>query len=126
MGCLASDKTDGGAEHETKVVHALATWPALVPRHSDYDWLILSQSRIGKSSGATGLASGNAWLTANEAISFEGNYHLVDRGRADLKVPLHVGLGGWASEHVRIGVDEGQILALPFGEAVSAGAARGA
>jgi hypothetical protein len=30
MGCLASDKTDGGAEHETKVVHALATWPALV------------------------------------------------------------------------------------------------
>ena len=25
----------------------------LVPRHSDYDWLILSQSRMGKSSGAT-------------------------------------------------------------------------
>src|ERR1700678_1270057 len=25
----------------------------LVPRHGDYDWLILSQSRIGKSSGAT-------------------------------------------------------------------------
>jgi hypothetical protein len=27
--------------------------PSLVPRHGDYDWLILSQSRIGKSSGAT-------------------------------------------------------------------------
>ena len=27
----------------------------LVPRHSDYDWLILSQSRIGKSSGATSI-----------------------------------------------------------------------
>jgi hypothetical protein len=27
--------------------------PQLVPRHGDYDWLILSQSRIGKSSGAT-------------------------------------------------------------------------
>jgi hypothetical protein len=26
---------------------------ALVPRHSDYDWLIWSQSRMGKSSGAT-------------------------------------------------------------------------
>jgi hypothetical protein len=26
---------------------------ALVPRHSDYDWLILSQSRMGKSSGGT-------------------------------------------------------------------------
>src|ERR1700736_982293 len=25
----------------------------LVPRHSDYDWLILSQSRMGKSCGAT-------------------------------------------------------------------------
>ena len=25
----------------------------LVPRHSDYDWLILSQSRMGRSSGAT-------------------------------------------------------------------------
>ena len=24
----------------------------LVPRHSDYDWLILSQSRMGKSCGA--------------------------------------------------------------------------
>jgi hypothetical protein len=25
----------------------------LVPRHSDYDWLILSQSRMGKCSGGT-------------------------------------------------------------------------
>lgn len=25
----------------------------LVPRHGDYDWLILSQSRMGMSSGAT-------------------------------------------------------------------------
>jgi hypothetical protein len=33
-------------------------WPLirqLVPRHSDYDWLILSQSRMGKSSGGTGI-----------------------------------------------------------------------
>jgi hypothetical protein len=53
----------------------------------------------------------DAWLTANEAISFERHDHLVDRGRADLKVALHVGLGGWASEHVRVGVDESQVLA---------------
>jgi hypothetical protein len=26
---------------------------ALVPHHSDYDWLIFNQSRMGKSSGAT-------------------------------------------------------------------------
>ena len=31
----------------------LAAVLLLVPRHSDYDWLILSQSRMGKSSGAT-------------------------------------------------------------------------
>ena len=51
--------------------------------------------------------SGDAGLTANEAISFERHDHLVDRGRADLKVALHIGLGGRAPENVRIGVDEG-------------------
>ena len=71
-------------------------------------------------------ASGDAGLTANEAISFERHDHLVNRWRADLKVALHVGLGGWAPEHVRVGVDESQVLALLFGEAVSAGVARGA
>ena len=71
-------------------------------------------------------ASGDTGLTPNEAISFERHDHLVDRGRADLKVALHVGLGGWSPEHVRVGVDKGQILALLFGEAVSAGAASGA
>jgi len=60
-------------------------------------------------------ASGDTGLTPNEAISFERHDHLVDRGRADLKVALHIGLGGWAPEHVRIGVDE----ALLFGEALS-------
>jgi hypothetical protein len=71
-------------------------------------------------------ASGDAGLTLNEAISFERHDHLADRGRADLNVTLHVGLGGWASEHVRIGVDESQVLALLFGEALSAEAASGA
>jgi hypothetical protein len=46
-------------------------------------------------------ASGDAWLAANEAVSFERHDHLVDRGRADLKVALHIGLGGRVSEHVR-------------------------
>jgi hypothetical protein len=71
-------------------------------------------------------ASGDAGLTLNEAISFERYDHLMDRGRADLKVALHVGLGGRASEHVRVGIDEGQVLALLLGEAVSAEAASGA
>jgi hypothetical protein len=80
------------------------------------------------SSGATRIldASGDAWLTANESVSFERHDHLVDRGRADLKVALHIGLGGRASEHVRVGVDESQIPALLFGEPLSAEAASGA
>ena len=65
-------------------------------------------------------ASGDAGLTTNQAISFERHDHLVDGGRADLKVALHIGLGGWAPEHMRIGVDEGQVPALLFGEALSA------
>ena len=71
-------------------------------------------------------ASCDAGLTANEAISFEGHDHLVDRRRADPKVALHVGLGGRASEHVRVSVDESQVLALLFGETLSAEAASGA
>ena len=66
-------------------------------------------------------ASCDAGLTANEAISFERHDHLVDRWRADLEVALHVGLGGWSSEHVRVSVDEGQVLALLFGEALPTG-----
>ena len=62
-------------------------------------------------------ASGDAGLTSNEAVSLEGHDHLVDRGRADLKMALHVGLGGGPPEHVRVGVDEGQVLALLVGEA---------
>jgi hypothetical protein len=43
-----------------------------------------------------------------------------------LKVALHIGLGGRVSEHVRVGVDESQVLALLFGETLSAEAASGA
>jgi hypothetical protein len=50
----------------------------------------------------------------------------MDRGRADLKVALHVGLGGRAPEHVQIGVDESQVLALLFGKALSTEAVSGA
>jgi hypothetical protein len=71
-------------------------------------------------------ASGDAGLTADEAISLERHDHLVDRRRADLKVALHVGLGRRVTEHVRVGVDEGQVLPLLFGEASSAEVADGA
>ena len=67
-------------------------------------------------------ASCDAGLTANEAISFERHDHLVDRRRADLKVALQVGLGGRASEDVRVSVDESQVLTLLFGEVLPSGA----
>ena len=71
-------------------------------------------------------AAGDAGLTANEALAFEGENHLVNRGWADAEMMLHVGFGRRAPEHVRVGVDEGQILALLFGEALPADAASGA
>ena len=65
-------------------------------------------------------------LGTPEAISLERHNHLMDRWWADPEVALHIGFGGSAPEHMRIGVDEGQILALLFGEAMIAGAARSA
>ena len=49
---------DGGTIYLTIPVRNVSCGQAslnqlLVPRHSDYDWLILSQSRMGKCSGAT-------------------------------------------------------------------------
>ena len=68
-------------------------------------------------------ASGDAGLTTDEAGALEGEDHLVNGRGTDPEVALHIGFGGWTLEHVRIDVDEGQILALLFGEALSAGAA---
>ena len=58
--------------------------------------------------------------------AFEGENHLVDRRRGDEEVALHVGFGRGLTEDARIDVDEGQVLALLFGEAMRADAARGA
>ena len=65
-------------------------------------------------------------MTPNETVSFERHDHLMDRRWADPKVALHVGLGGRAAEHVRIGIDEGQVLTLLVGEALRIRAALGA
>ena len=71
-------------------------------------------------------ASGDAGLPADKAVSFEAQDHLVDGGRADAEVALHVGFCRGLAEHAGIDIDEGQVLALLFGEAMRAGAARGA
>jgi hypothetical protein len=66
-------------------------------------------------------ASSDTGLTSDQSISFEGDDHLVDRRRADAEVALHVGFGWRPAEHVRIDVNESQILALLVGEALPAG-----
>ena len=58
-----------------------------------------------------------SWLSFDEAGSFEGKDHLMDRWRGDLEVALHVGFGGRSSVDAGVGVNEGEILFLLFGEA---------
>jgi len=65
-------------------------------------------------------------LTPDQTCSFEGDDHLVNGWRCDLEVALHVGFGGGAAEHVRVCIDEGEVLALLFGEALIVGTACGA
>jgi len=62
-------------------------------------------------------ASCDTWLASDQTGAFERKNHLVNRGRRDLEMTLHVGLGRRAPEQPRIGIDEGQVLALLFGEA---------
>jgi hypothetical protein len=62
------------------------------------------------------MAACAAGLTSNQTLAFEGEDHLVDRERGDLEVALQISLGGRTTEHASVGPDEGQILALLFGE----------
>lgn len=68
-------------------------------------------------------ASGDAGFAADQSGPIEVEDHLMDRGRADTKVTLDVGFGGGPSEDTRINADEGQVLALLFGEALRDAAA---
>ena len=71
-------------------------------------------------------ASGDAGLSGDEAVALEAEDHLMDRRRGDAEVALHVGFGGGLAEHALIDADEGQVVALLFGEAMRADAAGGA
>ncbi len=69
-------------------------------------------------------APGDAWLSSDEAVAFEAEDHLMDRRGADAEVSLHVGFRGGLTEHALIDADEGQIVALRYGEATRASGAR--
>lgn len=53
----------------------------------------------------------------DQSGAFEGEHHLVDGGCSDAEEALHVALGRRAAVEQSIGPDEGEILALLFGEA---------
>lgn len=61
-------------------------------------------------------ASSAAWRSADEAVAFEREHHLMNGRGSDCEEALHVGLGGRSSDDERISVNEGQVLALLFGE----------
>ena len=71
-------------------------------------------------------AAGDTRSASDQSNSLEVQHHLVDRRRRDLEMTSQVGLGGRTAHHQRIGMDECQVLALLFGEAMRAGGAHGA
>jgi hypothetical protein len=72
------------------------------------------------------MCAGDAGLASDQAGSLKREDHLMNGGWADAEVALHVGFSRCASAYARIGIDEGQVLALCFGEALRAEAASGA
>src|SRR3954453_11375759 len=88
----------------------------LVPRHSGFDWLGVTENGqvLG---GAEHLdAARDAWLAADMAEALQREDHLVHGRRGELEMALHVGLGRGTAVDAGIGVDEGQVLPLPLGE----------
>ena len=55
-------------------------------------------------------------LSPDETGAFQGEHHLMYGGRADPEMALHVGLGRRPALDARVGLDEGQVLALPIGQ----------
>src|SRR5215204_2577916 len=89
----------------------------LVPRHSGFDRLGVTEN--GQVSGGDEHldAAPDAWLAADVAEALQRADHLVPGRRAELEMALHVGLGRGTAVDAGIGVDEGQVLPLPLGEA---------
>ncbi len=61
-------------------------------------------------------ASCHAGLSRDQPGFFERDEHQVDGGRRDAKEALYIGLRWRTTIDQRVGVDERQILTLPWGE----------
>ncbi len=55
-------------------------------------------------------------MAADQSGAFEGEHHLMDGRRGDAEEALHVAFGRRSSVEQAVGPDEGEILALLFGE----------
>lgn len=58
-------------------------------------------------------ASGDARFSGDQTFLFEGQDHLMNAWWCDGEEALHIRLGRGLAHDERIGMDEGQILALP-------------
>ena len=85
----------------------------LVPGRSDFDRLQRGQFICRQEQPDRPGLSGNP---ADQASPLERDDHVVDGRRRDLKEPLEVRFGRGLSMQQRVGVDEGQVLALFRGE----------
>lgn len=101
------------SRHSPTELLAYSANVGLVPRRRGFDRLKLGQIlRRQQHFDRAGLA----WNAADQAASFELDDHLVDGGWRDAEELLDVGLRRWLPVDQRVHVDEGQVLALLFGE----------
>jgi hypothetical protein len=132
-GIEASGSRRRGGTRRIRAIHnprkyRLCLPARLVPLHRGFDDLLGagSQRWEGLRVDEQFDAAGDAGFASDQTSPLEGQHHLMDRGRRDLEMALQVGLGGWPAGHEHIGMNEGQILTLLFGEALRAGAGHGA
>jgi hypothetical protein len=95
-------------EKENSAPAARISAACLVPPHRGFDCLIRGY-QDGQILGCNENldAARDTGLAADEAFSFEGENHLVDRGRGYPEVPLHLAFGGWLPMHSGVSIDEG-------------------
>jgi DNA-binding transcriptional LysR family regulator len=87
---------------------------ALVPLHRGFDDLVDAGLQGRQSAGLDQDfdGAGDAGGASDQPGALQGEHHLVDGRRGDAEVALQVGFGGRAAEHLGVGMDEGEVLAL--------------
>lgn len=104
---------------EPVILASIVAWTTglLVPLHrgfDGFDWLQPGQA-VGFNEQFN--AAREARLPADQSRTLEGEHHLMDGRRGDAEEALHVAFGRRATVEQGVGPDEGEILALLFGEA---------